>query len=586
LILRCDRGLTAVAELQVVHCTIDSCRIGLLEHVGQLIVRNSIVTRSIEAGISHDLGGATPVVTYCNVWNPDASQGNYVGTSDRTGREGNISVAPVFKDADADNFRLHYASPGIDAAEGAVAPLSDFAGAPRYDDPRTGNTGTPSANGAVPDMGAFEFAETAPSDINLVVSEVRGPGSVTSGELVHVEWTIQNRGTEAFAGPWHDALYLENSATRERLFVGEVLAGRAAKVGPGQSWLVGADVRIPGGVEATYRWVVAANSRGDVFEGANASDNETAASVSANLTVPVLTLDGADLSGSFGAQEEAHWFRVQAPLGKDVRFDLNLLADRGITELYVGRGFVPTPDAFSARHREFGAADTTAIVSGSGESASGDRTNTFYVMVLGRSMETLPVGFALGASTAPFAIEGVANGPVGNAGEVTLEIHGSGFAPSTVFALRGGGQQRVALRQSVRESGRAYATFDASGLPAGAYDLSASLDGVAVTQAGAVEVRDGGTPDFYVNLSGPGTTRAGRFSTWFVTYGNRGLVDLRLPLLRVSAPGATEIQLFDSTLNWADAFTYLALNPEVLLPTLGPGQEVTFEFRLKTLNSV
>ncbi|MBL9138346.1 MAG: hypothetical protein JNK85_20925, partial [Verrucomicrobiales bacterium] len=586
LILRCDRGLTAVAELQVVHCTIDSCRIGLLEHVGQLIVRNSIVSRSIDVGISHDLGGATPVVTFCNVWNPDARQGNYAGTSDRTGLDGNISDPPAFKDADADNFRLHYASPGIDAADGTVAPTLDLAGAPRYDDPRTGNTGTASSNGAVPDMGAFEFAETAPSDINLVVSEIRGPGAVVAGDLVHVEWTIQNRGTEAFTGPWHDALYLENSATRERLFVGEVLAGRSAKVGPGQSWTVGADVHVPGGLEAAYRWVVAANSRGDVFEGVHAADNETAASVSSTLTVPTLPLDGTSVTGAFGAQEQAWWFQVRAPLGKDVRFDLDLLADRGITELYVGRGFVPTPEAFSARHREFGSADTTAIASGQGASAGGDRTNIFYVMVLGRSLETVPVGFALDASTAPFSVDAAANGIIGNAGEVTLEIHGSGFGPDTEFSLRRGGQQRSAIRQSVRESGRAFATFDAIGLAPGTYDLAASLGGVAVSQAGAVEVRAGGTPDFYVNLSGPGTTRAGRLSTWFVTYGNRGLVDLRLPLLKVSAPGATEIQLFDSTLNWADAFTYLALNPDVLLPTLGPGQEVTFEFRLKTMNPV
>lgn len=584
LVLRCDRGLTAVAELQVVNCTIDSCRIGLLEHVGQLIVRNSMVTRSIDTGISHDLGASTPVVTFCNVWNPDARQGNYSGTPDRTGQDGNIAEAPVFRDADSDNYRLNYASPGIDAADGAVAVALDFAGTPRYDDPRTGNSGTPSANGAVPDMGAFEFAETAPSDINLVVADVRGPGAVVAGELVHVEWTIRNRGSEAFAGPWHDALYLENSATRQRLFVGELLVGKNAKVGPGQSWGAAADVRVPGGVEADYRWVVAANSRGDVFEGANVADNETSADVSLALTVPTLPLDGTAAKGAFGAREEAIWFQVRAPAGNDVRLDLDLLADVGITELYVGRGFVPTPEAFTTRHREFGSPDTSAVVSGYGVSAGTERTNVFYVLVFGRSLETVPVGFSLKASMAPFSIEGVANGPIGNSGEVTLDIRGSGFAPNTAFVLRGAGQERSAMRQSVRESGRAFATFDTFGLPPGAYDLSAGHEGVAVAQVGAVEVQSGGTPDFYVNLSGPTTSRAGRLSTWFVTYGNRGLIDLRLPLLRISAPGATEIQLFDSTLNWTDAFTYLALNPDVLLPTLGPGQEVTFEFRLKTLN--
>lgn len=69
--------------------------------------------------------------------------------------------------------------------------------------------------------------------------------------------------------------------------------------------------------------------------------------------------------------------------------------------------------------------------------------------------------------------------------------------------------------------------------------------------------------------------------SWFVTYGNRGLVDLKLPLLKFSAPGASEILLYESTLNWADSFSFWGLNPEALLPTLGPGQEVTFEVRVK-----
>lgn len=101
----------------------------------------------------------------------------------------------------------------------------------------------------------------------------------------------------------------------------------------------------------------------------------------------------------------------------------------------------------------------------------------------------------------------------------------------------------------------------------------------------AVETVAGGTPDFYTSLSGPGTTRAGRFMTWFVTYGNRGLVDMKAPLLKFNAPGAAEINLYESTLNWADAFTFWGINPEALLPTLGPGQEVTFEVRVKAMSS-
>lgn len=585
LVLRCDRGLTAVGEMTVLNCTLDENKIGLLEHVGHLIVRNTIVSRSILAGIEHDLGGFTPTVTYCNLWNPDAPRGNYSGTNDRTGQDGNVSAEPRYKDAAADNFRLHYASPGIDAADGARAPEQDFAGAGRYDDPRTGNTGVPAANGAVPDMGAFEFGESAPSNLDLVVLGVSGPAQLVAGSRVHVEWTVANRGAETFTGPWHDTLILRHEATGERLVVGEVLVGRGVTLGPGQSALVSADVRVPGGVAGGYHWVVAANSRGDIFEGANAGNNESRAGLASSLTLPWVPLDGAPLAAAFGALEEPHWFQCIAPAGRDVRFQLDLLAGTGVTELYVGRGFVPTPENHTSRQREWNATDTSAVVSGAGEATGPGESNVFYVLAVGRKLPATPQNFTLGAVTAAFSLESIWPETVGNAGLVTLDIRGSALTADTAFALRAGAEQRVAVRKSVRDSGRVFATFDLAGFPAGRADVVAEAGGLQVVLPAAVEVVAGGTPDFYASLSGPGTTRAGRFMSWFVTYGNRGLVDMKLPLLKFSAPGATEILLYESTLNWADSFTFWGLNPEALLPTLGPGQEVTFEVRVKTLSA-
>jgi hypothetical protein len=584
LVLRCDRGLTAVGTLDVVHCTIDQCRIGLLEHVGQLNVRNTIVSRSINAGIEHDLGGGVPVVTSCNVWNPEATRGNYSGVSNREGTDGNISGEPRFKDAEAGNFRLNFASPGIDAADGSWSAATDLGGAPRYDDPRTGNTGTPAANGATPDMGAYEFAESAPSNLDLAVASVTGPAGIVAGQMARLEWTILNRGAEVFTGPWHDAIYLRNAITGERLRVAEPLVGRGSTLGPGQSYTGTAEVRVPGGVVADYLWVVEANSRGDVFEGANASNNEGTSEARSAMSVLSVPLDGTGVSSAFTAQEESQWFRVSAPAGKDVRVVLDLAAGTGATEIYVGRGFMPTADNYTARQREFGAPDTSAIAPGTGEGVAAGGGNDFYVLVVGRVLPATPTAFTLSASMAPFSVESVATGPVGNAGEVTLDIRGAGFAAETVFTLRGGGQERVGLRQSLREAGRAFVTFDLRGVPAGPAELVATLGGLSVARAGAVTVVDGGTGDFYAQLSGPGTTRAGRFSPWFITYGNRGLIDVRLPLLRFRAPGATEFQIFDNTLNWADSMTLLAFNPEVLLPTLGPGQEVTFQVRVKAMS--
>jgi hypothetical protein len=582
LVLRCDRGLTAVGEMTIVNCTLDANRIGLLEHVGQLIVRNTIVANSIDVGIEHDLGGGVPVVTHCNVFNPGASRGNYNGVSDRTGQDGNLSLAPRYRNRDLDNFRLNFASPGIDAASGTVATTTDYAGVARFDDPRTGNTGIPAANGAVPDMGAFEFADNAPSNLDLVVASVTAPTQLTAGGLAHVEWTIVNRGTEAFSGPWHDALSLRFAGTTGKLPVSEIMVGQNLTLGPGQSFRASADVRVPGGVNGSYQWVVSANSRGDLFEATNAANNETAAEVPATLQVPLLVLDGGLLGAQFTAQEERHWFAVTAPPGRDVRLNLDLLAASGITELYAGRGFMPTPDNFSSRQREWSSADTSVVVSGAGDATGPGEQHVFYVLAVGRVLNTTPESYTLRASTADFTVEQVKPATVGSAGLVTLEIKGSKFSTNTVFAVRVGAQRREAVRQSVRESGRVFATFNLDGLPAGPADVMAANDGLTVSLTAAVNVLSGGTPDFYANLSGPSTTRAGRTTTWFVTYGNRGQVDQPLPLLRFRAPGSSEISLFDNTVNRADSFVFLGLNPDHFLPTLGPGQEVTLPVRVKT----
>ncbi|MGE3310311.1 MAG: caspase family protein [Limisphaerales bacterium] len=580
LVLRCDRGLTAVGDMEVVHCTVDECRIGLLEHVGRLTVRNSIVSRSIDSGIEHDLGSGVAVVTFCNVWNPNAGRGNYSGLTDRTGTNGNISQEPLYKDSEFDNFRLGFASPGIDAADGTVASATDLAGASRYDDPRTTNTGSAAANGAPPDMGALEFVETAPSNIDLVVTRVEGPSRLTAGGLVQVEWTIANRGSEPFRGPWHDAVYLQPIGGGSRLWVAEPLVGRGLVVGPGETQRLSADVRVPGGLIDGYQWTVVGNSRGDLVEGVNTANNQASSATTSELIVPELVVDGAAVQAAFTAPEETHWFVCRAPVGHDVRLRLDLLAESGVTEVYAGHGFVPTPDRFTARQREFGAPDSSLVVSGSVD-PSPDGTNVFYIAAVGRVLAATPESFRIEAQGAGFQIESVAPARAGSSGLVTLEIRGSGLDANTAFAVRLGTLERPAVRISARESGRVFATFDLTEFPAGLAQVTATQGGLSIALPDAIEVVSGGNADFYATLEGPEVTRAGRLTTWFVTYGNRGLIDVRLPLLRFSAPGATEIRLFDHTANWADAFTFLALNPNVLLPTLGPGQEVTLEVRLK-----
>jgi hypothetical protein len=69
--------------------------------------------------------------------------------------------------------------------------------------------------------------------------------------------------------------------------------------------------------------------------------------------------------------------------------------------------------------------------------------------------------------------------------------------------------------------------------------------------------------------------RRGRTGIWYITYGNRGSVDVPLPLLKFTVPGAEEMYFLDSPANLADSFVLLALDDDALLPTLAPGHETT-----------
>jgi len=72
---------------------------------------------------------------------------------------GILDATPLFEDLQAGDLRLAAGSPGIDAADGDLAPPQDLDGLPRCDDPSTPNTGV--GTPAYADMGAHEHQAPA-----------------------------------------------------------------------------------------------------------------------------------------------------------------------------------------------------------------------------------------------------------------------------------------------------------------------------------------------------------------------------------------------------------------------------------------
>ena len=534
LITDCDRGVCAWGTLQLVNCTLDRNGQGAVEHGGTLTLRNCVVTRSLEFGVGNDYGTKRATVRHSNVWNPDTV--NYSGIADMTGQNGNISADPNYRDADGGNFRLGYLSPCIDAADGTMAPASDFMGAPRYDDPRSPNTGLAAASGAFADMGAFEFVENAASDIDLIGEALAGPDAVTAGDTVRVQWRVVNRGSAPARGPWHDTVALAPANGGDVLACGDVLSGSGIVLGPGQWHACEAEFRVPGGTEGAYRWQVTVNSRSEVFEGVNRANNTAAAAAAATLTIPALT-PGVTLSGLFSGAQQPAWFKVTQAAGTDMTVTLDAASADGRCRVYAGFDTMPGTQTFDRRSTEWNAPDARLGLTAPAVE------RTVYLLVM---PETLPDGvtaFSLTAAPAAFGLEEIGLDRGGNAGPVTVPLRGAGFNGKLTAELQpdGGGAEIAAQRVILLDSANALATFPLGGAPAGLCDLTIRQEGLEATLADAFTVSAGTGGVFYARIVSPSYVRVFRPFAATVEFGNRGDADVPVPLLIVESEAGNPV---------------------------------------------
>jgi RHS repeat-associated protein len=471
-----------------------------------------------------------------------------------TGQNGNLWADPGFREAEQGDFRLDYQSPCIDAADGTAAPTTDAMGAPRYDDPRTPNTGIAASAGAFADIGAFEFVETADSQIDLIAVDVSGPSSVVAGARATVTWKVRNLGVAAFTGAWHDRILLvpENPGPHDvALTVGEALS--SGTLGPGQNKQFSAEVRVPGGTEGRWLWSVQANRAGEVFEGAKWSNNTTSASSPTDLVVPELPLDGTPVAGRFDSLGEPCWFKFTPGGGADALVTLDRDGAEGWTKLYLGDGYVPTAQDFLAMDTTWKSADVSISVA-----ATADRT--YYVMAWPGGLPSGGAGFTIKAETHAFGIRAQA-APVAlstwGGGSRVLRVDGSRFDESTTFALRGSDGNLYAPTQVVvTDSTHAELSLDAAALPPGSYDL------VATRGEQSTEVQDyltvqaepvGQTADrvqrslpcvgirpsgIAFTVQAPSAIRWGGTGRVVIEYRNYTEWYVFVPLVRIACPGA------------------------------------------------
>ncbi len=585
-----NRGVNAdgTAVVRLINCTLYNNGTGLWGHGGQLDVRNTIIAGSLQYGIDNILGGAL-AIRYSDVWS--ATGTNYYRCPDPTGLNGNLATNPALKDAATGDFRLNFLSPCIDAAEGTNAPAADYMGAPRYTDPRTlVKKGTPCTNGAYADMGAYEFVETASSEIDLVPAFVAGPLAARAGDDVTLSWITANIGSAPARGPWHDeiSLALVRDHTTNWVTVGEVVVGVGLTLGPGQSCTNTASLRVPGSVPGDHAWQVFVNRRDEVFEGQNRTNNTRFSAAPLNLDLNEVLVNGPAATNIL-ATGQYQWFKFRADNLLDVLLGLDL-AGAGASELYAARDSMPDRQHFDYAQAQWNSADVSTLV-GVG------RTGWYYCAAYGAEVAAGSAAFSLRATNVPYGLTGVDLNTIGNTGRVTLTVFGSQLGSNYTYLLVGGGVTLTAAAVQVVNPTRAWLTFDVNGLPPGEFSLQmlSAVSTSVLAQAGSVVP---GGADFWWNLVGADTIRVGRPATYTVSYGNQGICDAGYTLLLVFgipnsaavAPGAgftnrpapacmgvTTPTCLRTVLEVAGT----ALTP-LVVPPLRPGQAGSATFSLAT----
>ncbi|HEX4998070.1 MAG TPA: choice-of-anchor D domain-containing protein [Terriglobia bacterium] len=180
-----------------------------------------------------------PILAFNNIFSSGAS--SYGGIcADVTGVNGNISLAPVFIDETAGNYRLAFGSPGIDAGDKTLPTLPnlDLDGFPRVL-PSGGNV----------DMGAYELA--AQTTTLLSATEITFGSQPAGSASAPDDLTITNNGT--------DPLYVTGIA-----IVGEFLQTNTCQVAggvlPGASCVVSVRFSPSAGGPHAGQLTIASNS--------------------------------------------------------------------------------------------------------------------------------------------------------------------------------------------------------------------------------------------------------------------------------------------------------------------------------------
>ena len=512
-----------------------------------------------------------PNSTYrnCVFWNEGGSVLTGEGTQDALtvcGQNGNVWGDPMFRDAEAGDYRIREGSACIDAADSSAAPDKDMFGQKRWDFPSIAN-----ADAGAADIGVSEcIPRNAASDVDLVPVSVRmswNRPSVKPGDVPYFFWSVANEGGEDVETDWWDELSLVSVASGRITVLGEYNQGKG--VTPGGTTTGSQYFEIPPLTPGDYRLRLNANShRNDVPEGSRTDNNVLVSETVVHVEVVTEeTENGSSGMVSAGGRivrafdvapgSGAMLVRVTAPAGAVVRYGLGVMPGEGTAS-----------------------GEIAVDASGQAVFAVPEGTESVYVVLESAEDGFYDIVFLDGA----LAVASVSPSQVPRSGSVTLRVAGAGFEDGCAVSLVAPSGAAVAPERLIRASAEElWATVDCAALAAvgNRFALRVETDAGEATLDNAVTVTGAeGRGSLWAEFdhSNLETTRRGARIMARIRYGNHGNVDVPAPILEVAADGGGELGYIDGRRGYS-AIQFIGAGGSSVAGVLRPGEERTIKFQ-------
>ena len=485
---------------------------------------------------------------------PTAASGATIRNCVASGCEAGTNAMTVadakFVGAANGDFRLAAGSPCIDAGDADAAPETDWYGQSRV---------------GTPDIGLHEWQpRPAQLDVDLeAVSIEVESDSAEVGDILSVDWSVRNAGSNPVSDEWRDTVELV-SASGSVVELGTHRATGGILAGGRRSFR--ASYRIPSVEPGAARIRVKVNPHRDIYEGAATGNNVAYAEGSVEIRLPAWTPE--ESGGRMLAAGGSVALRVAAGTATAIR----IRATGGEVSAFAVASGVPAGLRYDVAAETLPDGSLLLVLP---KDADG---RDYNVAVFNSDVSSS--SFQMEAVADVIAMESASPSRLANTGSGYLAVVGVGM--DRVASARLEGPRTIDLADlQVASPARLSATANLSGAPVGTYSLVlVGEDGATVRAAGAVEVYSPKMgPKLEARIETPSQIRQGRVYSGRIVYSNVGDTEMEAPLFKLT-PRDASVRLSGET-EWQEVPLYvmgIALSDPAGVLRPGETSWIDFEF--------